>query len=79
MFAGLYTREERVTVTCSTVGGGGGDDLLWSPTPKRTILVMKPALHCLGENKRIIVGGASGIKSSMMMVAGLTDKEQKNV
>ena len=80
MFAGLFKEEERSTVTHSTVGGGGGDDLLRSPPPnKGTVLVMKPVLHCLGEDKRIVVGGTSGIRLSMMLAAGLTDKEAKNV
>ena len=43
------------------------------------MLVMKPALHCLGEDKRIVVGGATGIRLSMMLAAGLTEKEAKNV
>jgi hypothetical protein len=80
MFGGLFKEEERRTVTCSTVGGGqGADNLLRSPPPKGTVLVMKPALHCLGEDKRIVVGGATGIRLLMMLAAGLTDKEAKNV
>jgi hypothetical protein len=80
MFGGLFKEEERRTVTYSTVGGGqGADNLLRSPPPKGTVLVMKPALHCLGEDKRIVVGGATGIRLSMMLAAGLTDKEAKNV
>ena len=63
MFAGLFKEEERSTVTHSTVGGGGGDDLLRSPPPnKGMVLVMKPVLHCLGEDKRIVVAGTSGIR-----------------
>jgi hypothetical protein len=63
MCAGLFKEEERKTVTLSTVGGGGGDDLLRSPPPnKGMVLVMKPVLHCLGEDKRIVVGGTSGIR-----------------
>ena len=63
MCAGLFKEEERKTVTLSTVGGGGGDDLLWSPPPnKGMVLVMKPVLHCLGEDKRIVVAGTSGIR-----------------
>ena len=42
------------------------------------MLVMKPALHCLGEDKRIVVGGTPGIRLSMMLAAGLTDREAKN-
>ncbi|KAI2492691.1 hypothetical protein MHU86_21839 [Fragilaria crotonensis] len=83
MFAGLYKEEERSgTVRHSAgIGGGGGDDnLLRSPPPtKRTMLVMKPALHCLGEHKRIVVGGTTGISLSMMLAKGVTDKESKNV
>ncbi|KAI2508515.1 hypothetical protein MHU86_5914 [Fragilaria crotonensis] len=83
-FAGLFKEEERSgTVTHNSTGvrGGGGDDnLFWSPPPKKsTTLVMKPALHCLGEDKRILVGGTTGIRLSMMLAASLTDTEAKNV
>ncbi len=35
---------------------------------------MKPELHCLGEDKKIVVGGAYGLKLTTMLAAGLTEK-----
>ena len=36
-----------------------------------TILVLKHDLHCLGFDKRVLVGGACGINLSLLFAAGL--------
>lgn len=61
VFAGLFT-VETTTVTDSTTSrsGGGG-----------TVLVLKPELHCLGFEKRIVVGGTNGINLSLVLGTGL--------
>jgi hypothetical protein len=66
----VLLEKDKVLITCF---------LLRSPPPKGTVLVMKAAIHCLGEDKRIVVGGTTGIRLSMMLTAGLTNKEAKNV
>ena len=74
-FAGLYNAEDMATVA-SSVGSGGMD--AFRPSGG-TVLVIKPELHCLGEGKRIIVGGNSGgLTLSMMLAARLADKEGAN-
>lgn len=47
-------------------------------SPMGTLLVMKPELRCLGAGNRIRVGVTPGIRQSMMLVAGLMDKEARN-
>ncbi|KAI2493281.1 hypothetical protein MHU86_21278 [Fragilaria crotonensis] len=49
IFAGLYNEEFlQNSVVGASVGRGGGENLLRSPTPTGLVLVMKPELHCLG-------------------------------
>ena len=52
--------------------------LLWAEeegqTPTGFVLVMKPELHCLGEDKKNVVGGTNGLKLSTMLASGWTDK-----
>ncbi|KAI2495196.1 hypothetical protein MHU86_19335 [Fragilaria crotonensis] len=75
IFAGLYNEEFlQNSVVGASVGRGGGENLLRSPTPTGLVLVMKPELHCLGEDKKIVVGGTNGLKLSTMLASGLTDK-----
>jgi hypothetical protein len=62
LFSGLYDREE--VVVSSTLPTGGVNATTSSVPCHRsniTVLVLKPELHCLGVDKRITVGGASGI------------------
>ena len=71
-FAGLYNMEDMVTVTAGA-GVGGIDNFGRSGG---TVLVIKPELRCLGEGKRIVMGGNSGgLTLSMMLAASLADKE----
>lgn len=86
IFAGLYSEELlQSSVTTSDPsrlynhGGGGGEELLRSTAPATLsssglVLVMKPELHCLGEDKKIVVGGTNGLKLSTMLASGLTQK-----
>ena len=72
-FACLYNTEDMTTVTSSAGAGGMLDTFLRSGG---TVLVIKPELNCLGEGKRIVVGGNSGgLTLPMMLAASLADKE----
>ena len=63
MFACLYNVEDMPTATSSGAGARG----------------IKPELNCLGEGKRILVGGNSGgLMLRMMLVASLADKEPQD-
>jgi hypothetical protein len=62
-FAGLYTIETSMAVVVtdentSALSGG-------------PILVLKHDLHCLGFDKRVLVGGVCGINLSLLLAAGL--------
>ena len=89
MFAGICNEELLQTSVTGTsgdpargyCGGGGGDVSIRSPTPtlmshssSGLVLVMKPELHCLGEDKKIVVAGTNGLKLSTMLASGLTEK-----
>ena len=73
--AGLYNAEDMATVTASA-GAGGIDNFRRSGG---TALVIKPELHCLGNGKRVVVGGISGgLTLSMMLAVSLAEKEDAN-
>ena len=90
VFAGLFNEElleNSLTAVDSSSSrgydgggapGGGYQEPLRSPTPTLStsglVLVMKPELHCLGEDKKIVVGGTYGLKLTTMLAAGLTEK-----
>jgi hypothetical protein len=75
-FADLYNVEDMTTVTSSADARGStiADNSL---RLSGTVLVIKPELHCLGEGKRIHVGGNSGGGQTvpMMLATALADKE----
>jgi hypothetical protein len=74
IFAGIYNEEFlQNSVNGAAVRGGGGN-LPQSPTPTGLVLVTKPELHCLGQDKEIIVEGTNGLKFSAMLASGLTGK-----
>ena len=77
LFSGLYDKEE---VLVSSTSPTGGVNATTSSVPRHrsnsTVLVLKPELHCLGVDKHITVGGASGITMSLLSSASLkTNKE----
>ena len=86
LFAGIYNQEllqSSVTAGSSSdpsATWGGGEELMRSPTPTFSsstsglVLVVKPELHYLGEDKKILVAGTNGLKLSTMLASGLTDK-----
>lgn len=85
-FGGLYNEEllqNSITSSSDTARGycGGERDLMRSPTPTLSshsssglVRVIKPELHCLGEDKKIVVSGTNGLKLSTMLASGLTEK-----
>jgi hypothetical protein len=70
VFTGLYNKEpvpsstNNGTITTTTPEGA-------SVNSSSVLLVIKPELHCLGTDKRIIVGGASGITVPLLLAASL--------
>jgi hypothetical protein len=78
LFSGLYNKEEVVVSTTSPTGGvnAATTSNVARHRSKSTVLVLKPELHCLGVDKHITVGGASGITMSLQSTASLkTNKE----
>ena len=62
-FAGLFTIETSMVTDENTNAT--------SSQQSGTILVLKHDLHCLGFDKRVLVGGACGINLSLLFAAGL--------
>jgi hypothetical protein len=63
VFAGLFT-VETTNVAPSKSGGGG------------VLLVLKPELHCLGLERRVVVRAINGINLSLVLGPGLKNPAQ---
>jgi hypothetical protein len=64
LFSGLYNKEELVSTTSSPSTGAADattSNVARHSTSASVVLVLKPEVRCLGADKRIIVGGSSGI------------------
>ena len=69
VFAGLYTHEEIANVVATR----DSSQLTMHQQYNPTVLVLKPSLHCLSNDKRVIVGppGSMGITLSLILANGL--------
>jgi hypothetical protein len=64
LFSGLYNKEELASTTTSPSTGAADAttcNVACHSTSASVVLVLKPEMHCLGADKRIIVGGSSRI------------------
>lgn len=74
VFSGLYAKENIENVTTSR------DDTASQPSTNQSrnqvSLILKPSLHCLSHEKRVIVGGQSsaGITLSLILANGLKNR-----
>jgi hypothetical protein len=71
VFAGLYTVEEPDTMPLLVTDVRANQ----SPLP---ILVLKPELHCLGGDKRVVVGAPNGINLSLLYSRSLRSTASQN-
>ena len=68
--------QQQNSITSTSEGWEGGEANLLRSDPSGTILVLKPELHCLGIDKKIVVGGPNGLKLSIMLASGLSDQSE---
>lgn len=70
VFSGLFNKEPVPSSTNGTTTSATPEGASVNSSSAE-LLVLKPELHCLGTEKRIIVGGASGITLPLLMAASL--------
>ena len=91
IFSGLYMAVDCSTEICCTGGGddhadddgslsslGGTSTSTGSTGTPGTIYVLKPYLHCLGINTRIVRGSSTGINVKLLHRKGLNDFTPKS-
>jgi hypothetical protein len=76
LFSGLFNKEELASTTTSPTTGAAdatttGSNVARLSTSASVVLVLKPEMHCLGADKRIIVGGSSGITLPLLLSGSL--------